>query len=154
MIEFNREDYRTEAFEKRVKAEAKLIHGKESTRNGRELEEVENDVRVGHFAEWFLLQHEGWQDNEETFNDVIDPDGNWIEVKVTKIPQYVPSVVQRLNERHRTLIKWEKPTPDAAVIFINDHENDSPHYRLHSYYVWNGFNYTEKKNVHLRGTVI
>ena len=136
MIEFNREDYRCDAFEERVKEEAQLIYDKPSTRHGRTLVQVQDTVRIGHFAEWFLLQHKGWADNPAMFMDIINEYKNelWTEVKVTDKKENVEYVIENANNMRDQLVEWGKPYSRALVIFTNNHKKDSPIYKFHSYY--------------------
>jgi hypothetical protein len=145
---FKKSELDTERLYDRARDEAIEIYSKDSTRKGRTLEQIIETVEYGHTAEWFLIEKMGWLDNPARYNDVIDPDGKWVEIKVTKIPQYAPSVIQRLNEHRRNLDKWGKPAANHAMIFTNDPDQDDT-YKFYGYYEWNGFNFIEKKCVHL-----
>ena len=150
---FFKEDLDNERLYDRARDEAVQIFEKPSTRKGRTLEKIIETVEYGHTAEWFLIEKMGYMDNPLKYHDVIDPDGNWVEVKVTKIPQYVPSVLHRLNEHRRNLEQWGKRAADRAIIFTNDPAQDTI-YKLAGYFEWNGFNFIEKKCVHLSKTMV
>lgn len=146
---FDKKDLDNEALHERAKTEAQLIFENPNTRKGRKLETIIETVEYGHTAEWFLIEKCGYKDNPVMYHDVIDPDNQWVEVKVTKLPQYVPSVLTRLNEHRRNLDKWKKPAANRAIIFTNDPAQDTV-YKLAGYYEWNGYNFSEKTCLHLR----
>jgi len=150
---FDKKDLDNEALYKRAKAEAKLIFDNPNTRKGRSLEKIIETVEYGHAAEWFLIEKVGYTDNPAMYQDVIDLDDDWVEVKVTKISQYIPSVLQRLNERRRSLDLWGKPAANKAMIFVND-PNENTYYKLGGYYEWDGFKFCEKTCLHLRQTMV
>ena len=150
---FNKLDLDIERLYDRARDEAIQIFENPNTRKGRTLEKIIETVEYGQTAEWFLIEKMGYIDNPLKYQDVIDPDGDWVEVKVTKIPQYVPSVIQRLNEHRRNLDLWGKRAANKAVIFTNDPNQDT-YYKLAGYYEWNGFNFVEKKCVHLSQTMV
>ena len=145
---FDKKNLNYDGFHERALDEAQKIYSKPSTRKGRKLEAIVETVKYGHTAEWFLIQEMGYTDNLEEFHDVIDPDGDWVEIKCTKIQQYIPSVLERLNAHRRRLQDWGKPAADKALIFTNDPDQDT-YYKLGGYYEWNGFNFIEKTCFHL-----
>ena len=57
--------------------------GKGSRINGRSKEQIYDDTYRGLAAEHYLIEHQGFTNNPEHCQDVLDPDGNRIEVKVT-----------------------------------------------------------------------
>tara|TARA_B100001059_G_scaffold83529_1_gene81627 strand:+ start:6976 stop:7431 length:456 start_codon:yes stop_codon:yes gene_type:complete len=145
---FDTKNLNYEGFHERAKDEAKQIFSKPSTRKGRSLEKIIETVEYGHKAEWFLIQKMGYTDNPAKFHDVIDPDGNWVEIKCTKIQQYIPRVIENLNDHRRNLDLWGKPAADKAVIFVND-PNENTYYKFGGYYEWDGFKFSEKNCLHL-----
>ena len=117
----------------RAEAEAKLIHKKPSTARGRSLKEIIETVMYGHAAELYLLDHKGFRDDTREYKDVIDPEGNDVEVKVTEGKHYVPYVLDRCNAA--AMETWRK-YPEKLYIFIGNKE--SCDYHLHGIYEWNG----------------
>ena len=103
-----------DGFHERAKAEAEEIFSKPSTRKGRSLEEIIETVEYGHTAEWYLIKEMGYTDNPERFQDVIDPDGHWVEIKCTKFHQNLPSKIEDLNDHRRNLDTWGKPAANKA----------------------------------------
>ena len=150
---FDKNELDNEALHKRAKAEAELIFNNPNTRKGRSLEKIIETVEYGHTAEWFLIEKIGYTDNPAMYQDVIDLDNDWVEVKVTKISQYIPSVLQRLNEHRRNLDLWGKPAANKAMIFVND-PNENTYYKLGGYYEWDGFKFSEKTCLHLLKSMV
>tara|TARA_B100001063_G_scaffold102947_1_gene96095 strand:- start:34 stop:489 length:456 start_codon:yes stop_codon:yes gene_type:complete len=145
---FDKKNLNHDGFHERAKAEAEEIFSKPSTRKGRSLEKIIETVEYGHTAEWYLIKEMGYTDNPERYHDVIDPDGHWVEIKCTKIQQYIPSVIEKLNDRRRDLEEWGKPAADKAMIFINN-SNENTYYEFGGYYEWDGFKFCEKTCLHL-----
>ena len=117
----------------RAEAEAKLIYSKPSTQRGRTLENIIETVMYGHAAELYLIDHEGFKDDTREYKDVVDLDGNDVEVKVTEGEHYVSYVLDRCNAA--AMETWRK-YPEKLYIFIGDKE--SCDYHLHGIYEWNG----------------
>lgn len=118
---------------KRAREEARQIFLKESTRQNRTEDEIVATVLYGQAAEVYLIQHQGFKDDERPYKDVLDPNGKDVEVKVTESEQFVPYVVGRCNEA--ALQKWRK-YPKKLYVFIGDrHTLD---YHLYSTYSYNG----------------
>ena len=113
-------------------AEAKLIYSKESTRKGRSLEKIVETCMYGHAAELYLMG-QGFADDPAPFRDIIDPEGNPVEVKVTEGEYYVPYVLERANTAARDA--WRK-YPKHLYVFIGD--KNTLDYHLHGIYLWNG----------------
>lgn len=117
----------------RAEKEAKLIHSKPSTRKGRDLESIIMTTLYGHASEMYLINHQGFTDDLREYKDVIDPDGEPVEVKTTKHEKWVPYVLRRENERAKDA--WRE-YPKLLYIFVGD--VFTLDYYLHSIYEWNG----------------
>lgn len=117
----------------RAEAEAKLIYSKPSTQRGRTLENIIETVMYGHAAELYLIDHEGFRDDTREYKDVVDLEGNDVEVKVTEGEHYVSYVLDRCNAA--AMETWRK-YPEKLYIFIGNKENYD--YHLHGIYCWNG----------------
>jgi hypothetical protein len=129
----------------RAETEAKLIHSKPSTARGRSLENIIETVMYGHAAELYLIDHESFSDDPREYKDVIDTEGNQVEVKVTEGEYYVPYVLQRCNDA--AIETWRK-YPEILYIFIGNKETYD--YELHGIYHWNSKQFclqTEEDNV-------
>lgn len=133
-MKFNaKKDLNAEELYTRAETEAKLIHRKQSTARGRSLEEIIETVLFGHAAELYLIKHHKFKDDTREYKDVIDPNGNLVEVKVTEGEYYVSYVLARCNDAARET--WRK-YPEILYIFIGNKETCD--YHLHGIYHWNG----------------
>lgn len=116
----------------RASYEATQIHSKPSTARGRTFNQIYEACLYGHAAEQYLIET-GWEDDERKFKDVIDPQGDPVEIKVTEHLGNVPFVLARC--RTAKLETWRN-YPDIVYIFINDRK--SKEYIHEGVYVWNG----------------
>ena len=112
--------------------------GKGSRINGRSKEQIYNDTYRGLAAEHYLIEYQGFTNNPEHCQDVLDPNGNRIEVKVTVSEKTMKSsTIPRLNN----LKKWYPKTyQDIAYVFFNNHHRDN-NYVFGNVLVWNGKTY-------------
>ena len=133
-MKFNaKEDLDSKELYERAAAEAKLIHKKPSTARGRSLEQIIETVLYGHAAELYLIKHQSFTDDPHEYKDVIDTNGNQVEVKVTEGKYYVQHVLARCNDAAKET--WRK-YPEILYIFIGDKETYD--YYLHGIYHWDG----------------
>ena len=122
----------------RAMNEAKQIHSKKSTARGRSLNEIYEVCLYGHAAEQYIIET-GWEDDTRKYKDVIDPQGDSVEIKVTEHRGNIPYVLARCQTAK--LETWRN-YPDIVYIFINDRK--SKEYFHEGTYVW-----SEKKYVRL-----
>ena len=132
---FNTNDLNENAWHDRAMEEAILIHSKPSTRRNRDLLEIFETTKYGHAAEQFLIE-QGYKDNTKMYKDLFEPDGNEIEIKVTKHLGNVPYIIERCAKAKRET--WGN-YPDRVYIDIND--KTSSVYNLEGIYDWNGFTF-------------
>jgi hypothetical protein len=132
---FNAMDLNQSALKERAEAEAQLIYNKPSTRRDRSLEEIVETVLYGHVAEQYLIE-QGWSDDPRPYKDVVNPNGEPVEIKVTEGDYYVPYVLERANKAASE--SWRK-YPQWLYIFIGDRK--SLDYHLEGIYLWNGANF-------------
>ena len=132
-MKFNIADIDHDLLKARAQAEARQIFLKESTRRNRSLEEIVATVMYGHAAEVYLIQYEGFTDDERPYKDVFDRNGKDVEVKVTECEEYVPFVLARCEEAAKD--KWRK-YPKKLYIFIGD--RNTLDYHLYGTYSYNG----------------
>ena len=123
----------------RAMNEAKQIHRKPSTARGRTLNEIYEVCLYGHAAEQYLLEM-GYMDDIRDYKDIIDPQGDPIEIKCTEHSGNVPYVLARCQSAK--LETWRK-YPNIVYVFINNKK--SKEYIHEGIYVWNG-NKFEKKS--------
>lgn len=126
-------------WKKRAMDEAKQIHSKPSTAQGRSLNEIYETCLYGHAAEQYLIET-GFDDDERKFKDLIDPQGDPVEIKVTEHEGNIPFVLARCQSAK--MDAWRE-YPDIVYVFINDRH--SPEYTHEGTYLWNGKRF--KKNV-------
>lgn len=131
IMEFNVKDLDQDMLKSRALKEAKRIFQKKSTRKNRTLEEIHITAMYGHAAEIYLLNN-GFTDDDREFKDVISPEGEPVEVKVTEGEYYVPYVLKRCNEAF--FEPWRN-YPKILYIFINDKKTFD--YKLYGIYEWN-----------------
>lgn len=150
MITFNSKDLNQEAWAQRARAEAVLIHQKDSTGRGRSFEQVYETTKYGHAAEMYLIENFGFTDDKRPYRDIISPSGSPVEVKVTEKEEYVYHVLKRANEAAHE--KWRKVKyPENLLIFISP-RNDTI-YTLYGYYKFNGKEFV-KTNVQIHENVV
>jgi hypothetical protein len=140
MKEFNRKDLNTEILANKAFDEARQIHRKSSTAQGRSLEEIFKVSVYGLAAEQFLIERCNFADNPDAYQDVISPEGIKVEVKVTKVGHYVPHVLGRLKDKRRKYPNLYQP--DWVFIYINDMK--STEYKMAGTYMWNDNRYLVK----------
>lgn len=133
MITFDSRNLNQEAWAERARAEAILIHGKDSTRRNRSLEEIYETTKYGHAAEQYLIEEFGFEDDPRIYKDVINTSGDPVEVKVTENENNVIYVLKRCNEAAKE--KWRK-FPKKLMIFVSPRSGTT--YHLHGYYEYNG----------------
>jgi hypothetical protein len=132
-MKFNANELNKEFFLTRAKEEATQIYSKENTRKNRSFQEILEITLYGHAPEVYLIENHSFKDDHRKYKDVIDPNGNHVEVKTTEGDYYVPFVLKRANAAK--LETWRK-FPDILYIFIGDKQTGD--YELHDIYEWNG----------------
>jgi hypothetical protein len=124
----------------KAKAESQLIFDKESTRKGRTIDDITVTNMYGLAAEQFLIEKCNFTDNPLPYQDVISPEGIDVEVKVTKVFNYIPNVLYRLKEKRKKYPSLYQP--DWVIIYINDKKTRD--YVFAGTYKWNGKTYVTK----------
>ena len=130
---FNAADLDQDHYIRRAKEEASHIYSKDSTRRSRQYIDILQTTLYGHAPEVYLIDKCGFTDDDRPYKDVIDTNGNYVEVKATEGDYYVPYVLKRANEAKQ--ITWKK-YPDILYIFIGDKQTAD--YELNGIYEWNG----------------
>lgn len=124
----------------KAKAESQLIFDKESTRKGRTLDDITVTNMYGLAAEQFLIEKCNFTDNPLPYQDVISPEGIDVEVKVTKVFNYIPNVLRRLKEKRKKYPSLYQP--DWVFIYTNNRKTRE--YVFAGTYKWNGKTYVTK----------
>ena len=112
--------------------EAKQSLSEPTTARGRTLNEIYETCLYGHAAEQYLIET-GWEDDERPYKDLLDPQLDPVEIKVTEHLGNIPYVLARCQEAK--LETWRN-YPDIIYIFINDRK--SKEYIHEGIYFWNG----------------
>ena len=133
MIDFNINEINPIQLHDRATNEAKKIATNTSFKmSGRTYEDLIRQTRRGHAAEIYLIDVLGYKDDEREYKDVIDPAGNFVEVKVTNSERNIPFMIERFANIKLTE-EW-KDWPDHLIIFINP--IDSSEYTYNSRWQW------------------
>ena len=132
-MKFNAADLEYDFFMSRARKEATEIYTNEDTRKGRNFVQILQTTLYGHAPEVYLIQEKGFIDNLTKYKDVLDSNGNEVEVKTTEGDYFVPYVLKRANEAHAE--SWRK-YPDHLYVFIGDKITGD--YELYGTYKWNG----------------
>lgn len=71
--------------EKQVELEAQRLYSSLKARKGRTIEEIRNSVRIGKVAEVWLIENYDFKQALDVYHDLIDKDGNYVEVKAYNV---------------------------------------------------------------------
>lgn len=132
-MKFNARELDQDLYVRRAKEEASQIYAKDDTRRGRSFADILQTTLYGHAPEVYLIDMCGFTDDDRPYKDVIDTDGNYVEVKATEGDYYVPYVLKRANKAKQ--MTWKK-YPDILYIFVGDKQTAD--YELEGVYMWNG----------------
>ena len=133
-MSFNFDDIKNkDEWRERAMNEAKQIHSKPSTARGRTLNEIYETCLYGHAPEQYLIET-GWMDDERPYKDLIDPQGDSVEIKVTQKEEFVPYVLARCQTAK--LETWRN-YPDIVYIFINNKQETE--YVHEGTYLWDAY---------------
>jgi len=130
-MEFNAADLDQDHYIRRAKEEASQIYSKDSTRRSRQYVDILQTTLYGHAPEVYLIDKCGFTDDGRPYKDVIDTEGNPVEVKVTKGDYYVPYVLDRATKAK--LETW-RGFPDILYVFIGN--KVTADYSLYGIYKW------------------
>ena len=135
-MHFNISELDSDFLYKRAKKEATLIFKKESNRVSkvgkvRTFDDVLKDTCYGHAAEVYLIEKCGFKDDPRPYHDVIDPDGNPVEVKVVVRDDLVDLVRQNCNKAAAE--KW-RDYARKLMIFVGSRKTGG--YCLYNTFIW------------------
>lgn len=128
-MEFSGYDVDYKFLSERAIKEAEEIYSKNTTRRNRGLIEIIKTTIYGHIPEVYLIEKCGFTDDIRKYKDVIDINGNVVEVKVTEGEYYVPYVIDRANKAYKE--KWRN-YPEILYVFIGNKK--TLEYKLHGIY--------------------
>jgi len=132
-MKFNKKDVNYSNLMAKCKVEADGIYNKPNLRRGRTHSEILSTSMYGVAAERYLIEHCGYSADDRQYKDVIDPDGECVEVKVTKTVNFVPYVLKHANDAASEA--W-RGYPSILYIFIGDKATGD--YYLYSKYQHDG----------------
>ena len=119
----------------RVDKESVKIFSTKRANDKRTLPDIWQINAYGQAAETWLIQHCGFIDNPEPYQDVMY-DGIPVEVKVTKEHHYVRHVLERMNAKKR----WKPDNPNWLFVFTNDRAQPGTEYKFLGSYLWSEHN--------------
>ena len=138
-MKFNIKDLNQKQLVEKSNKESDAIYSKESTRNGRTIEEIRAANLYGLASEQFLIEKCGFNNDPHKYKDVISPQGHSVEIKTTS----AKGVGRMLNicNSWKADQPWRK-LPEWLMIF--ESEWQSGEYKLQGTYKWNGQSYADK----------
>jgi hypothetical protein len=84
--QFTESDIKDKAYlEEQIELEAQRLFSSEKARRGRTLEEIRKVVRQGKVAEIWLIENHDFQPALDIYHDLIDKEGNRVEVKAYNV---------------------------------------------------------------------
>ena len=135
---FNIKDLDQEALDKKSKEEADGVwmDGVGPQVHGRTYEKLLEDCRRGNAAEHYLIEKQGFKNDDRAFKDVFDPSGASVEVKVTTSTWTADKyTIPACNEARSTKDNWRNFS-DIVYLFINPKESED--YSLYKILTWDG----------------
>jgi len=121
------------AYIARARAEAKLCYDTESTRRGRKWSELYQSYLQGHAAESYLIENFGFKCANKKYKDLINSDGEQVEVKTRTSVEALHSLRRILNKQKYTYRK----IPDILYFWLVDYKDiQNPAYNFYAKYKW------------------
>jgi serine/threonine-protein kinase RIO1 len=114
-MRFTEEDIRDKAYlESEVEWEADKIFNSKlpGARRGRSLDEIKSAVRQGKIAEVYLIENAGYLACPNSYHDLQDSEGNFIEVKAYKLSnahsesEPIKKEIERIKKSKWNKSKW------------------------------------------------
>jgi hypothetical protein len=85
-MQFTESDIKDKKFlEEQIENESQGLFSKETTRRGRSIEEIRTRVRQGKIAEVWLTETGKFKLSNDKYHDLVDLEGNFVEVKAYNI---------------------------------------------------------------------
>jgi hypothetical protein len=109
--QFTESDIKDKAYlEEQIELEAQRLFSSEKARRGRTLEEIRKVVRQGKVAEIWLIENHDFQPAPDIYHDLIDKEGNRVEVKAYNVyssnAPYVQNDLYRIRTSGWNHSKW------------------------------------------------
>lgn len=107
-MQFNESDIQDEKYlEEQIELEAQRLFNSPKSNLGRSLDDIRNRVRQGKIAEVWLIENKNFKSAPDIYHDLIDSEGNYVEVKAYNIYNSNAPSVQNDLYRIRTQ-GWNK----------------------------------------------
>lgn len=90
-----------------IELETDRIFESDKARRGRAREDIQGSVRQGKIAEQYLIDHYGFTEADIRWHDLINQNGDYVEVKAYSIDDHDTMFVKRDIHRYRTEA-WSK----------------------------------------------
>jgi hypothetical protein len=85
-ITFTESDIKDKSYlEEQIELEAQRLYTSPKARKGRSIEEIRESVRRGKVAEVWLIENYSFKTAPDIYHDLIDRDGNYVEVKAYNV---------------------------------------------------------------------
>jgi hypothetical protein len=110
-ITFTESDIKDKVYlEEQIELEAQRLFSSARARKGRTIEEIRSVVRQGKVAEVWLIENQNYQAAPDIYNDLIDSEGNFVEVKAYNVynsnAPYVQDSLRRIRTGGWNQSKW------------------------------------------------
>lgn len=110
-LQFTESDIKDKAYlEEQIELEAQRLFSSAKARRGRDLEEIRKVVRQGKIAEVWLIENYGFEPAPDIYHDLIDKEGNRIEVKAYNVyhsnAPHVQNDLYRIRTSSWNRSKW------------------------------------------------
>jgi Holliday junction resolvase-like predicted endonuclease len=146
-LDFTVDDIKDKAsYIARAKAEAQLCYNTPSTRRGRTWPNLYQSYKQGHAAEYYLIENFGFKCAGEKYKDLINTNGELVEVKTRTSEDAIQDTRRTLNKQKHTY----KKIPDTLYFWLVDYTNEqNPAYNFYAKYKWKDgrFVITSKTNL-------
>jgi hypothetical protein len=93
-----------------IKEESFRIFNSKKARNGRTFEEILDKVKIGKTAEYYLVEQGLFKHAKDIYHDLVDEEGNFLEVKAYDVydssAPFVRSEIERIRNSEWNQSKW------------------------------------------------
>lgn len=108
---FTEESIKNKDFlEQQILEEADRIYNSKTARRGRSLQEIKDWVRIGKVAEVYLIETGKYKPANKMYHDLINEDGDYVEVKAYNVfdseAPFVKKDLERIRNRKWNHSKW------------------------------------------------
>lgn len=140
MRAFNLKDIDIQKLKAKAEIESQKIFEDQYICKHRKLNDIKITSMYGLAAEQFLIEKCNFTNNPLPYQDVTSPEGIDVEVKVTKVSNYIPDVLHRLKTKRK---KWpDFYYPEWVFIWTNDKKSFD--YKFVNTYKWIDTKYVVK----------